>query len=192
MEITDARREDAPLIARAIMEAAGEELCSRLAGNAHTQEELKEMFTQLAASEDSQYSYRHTRIAVDSQGNPFGVCISYDGAEIKRLRRPFFTLANKTLGWNLRQSTVERLPTEADQGELYLDTLMVLPGNRHRGIGAALIDDALEKARGLGKPLGLLCEPDNEGALRLYKSKGFRREGYRKLAGIAMHHLVLE
>jgi RimJ/RimL family protein N-acetyltransferase len=59
--------------------------------------------------------------------------------------------------------------------------LMVAQGWRGRGIGRALLDEAVAWARESGiRKLELHVFPWNEPALGLYESFGFTREGYRK------------
>jgi len=59
--------------------------------------------------------------------------------------------------------------------------LMVAKSHRRLGIGRALLDEAVEWARGAGvTKLELHVFPHNEPALRLYESFGFRPEGYRR------------
>lgn len=191
MNITDAKPEDAPLIADAILEAVGKEITHNLAGERNTVEDVHGIFQRLAERGDTQYSYRNTRIARDDDGVPMGVCISYDGANLKRLRRPFFAEANSVLGWEMSDEEVEALPGETVDDEFYLDTLMTLPQFRGKGVGKALIIDAKKKAKTAGKPLGLLCDLDNYTARSLYDSVGFREHGLRPFAGHLMANLRL-
>lgn len=190
--ITDATPQDASLIADAILAAIGDELTENLAGENNTTKDVHDIFERLAARDDTQYSYRNTRIARDRDGNAMGVCISYDGADLKRLRRPFFKEANAILGWNLSDSEIEDIPGETEPDEFYLDTLMTLSQYRGRGIGKSLIMDAASKAVKTGKPLGLLCDTDNLRAERLYVSAGFKLMGQRPFAGHTMNvfHLL--
>lgn len=59
--------------------------------------------------------------------------------------------------------------------------LMVAEGHRRRGIGTALLEEAVAWARGARvRKLELHVFPWNEPALGLYESFGFEREGYRK------------
>ena len=59
--------------------------------------------------------------------------------------------------------------------------LMVAEGHRRRGLGTALLGQAVEWARASGvQKLELHVFPWNEPALALYSSFGFEREGYRK------------
>jgi RimJ/RimL family protein N-acetyltransferase len=59
--------------------------------------------------------------------------------------------------------------------------LMVAAGARRRGIGFALLAEAVTWARRVGvRKLELHVFPHNEPAIRLYERFGFVREGYRK------------
>ena len=59
--------------------------------------------------------------------------------------------------------------------------LMVAADARRQGVGRALLEAAVEWARGAGvRKLELHVFPWNEPALGLYESFGFEREGFRK------------
>ena len=59
--------------------------------------------------------------------------------------------------------------------------LMVAAGERRRGIGRALLVEAVEWAQGAGvRKLELHVFPHNEPAIRLYERFGFEREGLRR------------
>jgi RimJ/RimL family protein N-acetyltransferase len=59
--------------------------------------------------------------------------------------------------------------------------LMVAKQYRRRGIGVALLEQAVDWARGNGvEKLELHVFPHNEAAIRLYERLGFEREGYRR------------
>ena len=59
--------------------------------------------------------------------------------------------------------------------------LMVAADHRRRGIGKALLREAVEWARASGvRKLELHVFPHNEAAIALYESVGFRREGLRR------------
>lgn len=191
MTIETARPEDASLIADAILSAIGDELTDHLAGDNHTRREVHDLFMRLAARNDTQYSYLNTRIARGDDGAPMGVCISYDGADLLRLRREFFAEANHALGWEISSDEIDSLPGETEPDEFYLDTLMTLPEYRGNGVARALIADATLKARRAGKPLGLLCDKDNDRARRLYESVGLVSMGERPFAGHLMTHFQI-
>jgi RimJ/RimL family protein N-acetyltransferase len=59
--------------------------------------------------------------------------------------------------------------------------LMVAIDARRQGVGRALLDGAVEWARGAGvRKLELHVFPWNEAAIALYDAFGFEREGYRR------------
>jgi RimJ/RimL family protein N-acetyltransferase len=59
--------------------------------------------------------------------------------------------------------------------------LMVAAEYRRQGVGRALLEQAVEWARGTGiRKLELHVFPHNEPAIKLYESFGFVREGYRR------------
>jgi RimJ/RimL family protein N-acetyltransferase len=59
--------------------------------------------------------------------------------------------------------------------------LMVAAGHRRRGVGSALLGQAVAWARTAGvRKLELHVFPHNEPALMLYERFGFEREGYRR------------
>jgi putative acetyltransferase len=59
--------------------------------------------------------------------------------------------------------------------------LMVALGARRQGVGSALLEAAVDWARGAGvRKLELHVFPWNEAAIALYEKFGFEREGYRK------------
>ena len=72
----------------------------------------------------------------------------------------------------------DRHPASAHVADL---GLMVAATHRRRGIGRALLEAAVEWARGAGvRKLELHVFPHNEPAIQLYEDFGFEREGYRK------------
>jgi RimJ/RimL family protein N-acetyltransferase len=59
--------------------------------------------------------------------------------------------------------------------------LMVAAGHRRKGVGRALLEQAVEWARASGvRKLELHVFPHNEPAIKLYEGFGFIREGYRR------------
>ncbi len=59
--------------------------------------------------------------------------------------------------------------------------LMVAAGARRQGVGRALLEAAVEWARGAGvRKVELHVFPHNEPAIRLYEAFGFVQEGYRR------------
>lgn len=189
-KIIDASREDAPLIAWGVMEAVGDEIVGNMA-KGRTREDVNKVFSILAAREDSQYSYQNTRIALTPDGEKAGICVSYNGCDLKRLRRSFFEEARKILGWKISEKEVDSLPGETSGEEYYLDSLAIIPSHRGKGIGKLLIADANDKAKKANLPLGLLVADDNTNARKLYESQGFKPVGRRPFAGEMMTNMRL-
>ena len=57
------------------------------------------------------------------------------------------------------------------------------------GVASLLIQRVTEHFHGTGKPVGLLVEPENLNAKRLYESLGFRAVGYNGFFGVPMIHM---
>lgn len=187
IHITNATKEDAQLIARTVVEAVGEEITDRFAGEEHSREDVTAMFAKLASREDSQYSYLNSIKAVDADGNVAGILVSYDGGRLDDLRKAFFEEARNYLDYDLEG----KLDDETCAGELYLDSLCVFPDYRRRGIARMLIDHAVERAHSAGLKAGLLVDKKNASARRLYETIGFRQVGETPFAFELMDHLQL-
>lgn len=185
VRIVRAKREDAEDIAAAVVAAFGEELTRYIAGDKDTSAVLT-LFTELAAREDSQHSYANTLKALDSEGNAMGYIVAYDGSRLYALRKTLIEMAKSELGRELRN-----IGDETDAGEYYIDSLAVFPKYRGRGVATALINGMYERAREVGKPLGLLCEKTNQHAQKLYKSLGFKYIGETEFAGAVLNHFQL-
>ncbi|MDE5868935.1 MAG: GNAT family N-acetyltransferase, partial [Muribaculaceae bacterium] len=120
-------------------------------------------------------------------GEIAGVEISYDGADLHKLRPPFFQEAEKKIGLKIEGEPEDETGPE----EFYLDTLAVFPSFRRQGIGRRLIEAAASKAANIDKPLGLLVSKQNPTGRKLYDAVGFVPAGERPFAGEMMNHLVL-
>ena len=153
IQIENARKEDAPIIAPMIMEAMNLECCQWFAGPNHTLEEFEQLMTRLVAMEESQYSYRNTLVAIDHGAEAgrtvAGVCVSYDGALLRPLRRAFIQEALETFGIDYSD-----MGDETAAGELYIDTVCVRADYRGHGIAGQLLMATVEKAGGWD------CPPD--------------------------------
>lgn len=186
VKIIQANESHAPYIGKAITLAIGDELVKGLAGESHTPEDVLNLFISLAKRTDTQYSYLNSLVAIDENENPLGVVVSYDGADLHRLRVPFFEEAEKRIGLK-----IDGVPAdETGPEEVYLDTLAVFPPFQGKGIGRDLILSTYGKAQEIGKPLGLLVSKTNPKARSLYESVGFEEVGERPFAGEMMDHLM--
>ncbi|MDE7381201.1 MAG: GNAT family N-acetyltransferase [Muribaculaceae bacterium] len=190
--IRNARPDDAPFIAATVMGALGPELCEELGGGPDRIPVVRELFTTLAADKDSQYSYTNSFIAVNESDEPLGCVVAYDGALLHPLRLAFAREANRLLGWNVTPQEVENWADEASPDEIYIDSLYVRPEFRKQGIAIALLNHLNSIFITNPKPKGLLCEPENLRALRLYRSIGFEEAGVSHFFNTPMIHLQLK
>lgn len=184
--ICKATKEQASEIARLIMMAMTEECCLYFCGDGYGLEDFRKMMTMLVEREDSQYSYRNTLVAMDGN-RVVGVSVSYDGGKLHELRLAFIEAAKEYLGKD--HSGME---DETQAGELYLDSLAVLPEYRRQGIARALLLATKERANQLDLPyLGLLVDTDNPNGEALYASVGFQYVGDNRWGGHRMKHMIL-
>ena len=189
--ISRATKADADFIAKTIMEAIGDELCVGLAGSPENLPAVKYLFTSLAGHDKSQYSYINTIIAKTPEGENIGALIYYDGASLNHLRLAFVTGANNYLGWKITSADFEEWGDETGPEQIYLDSLYVEPDFRGQGVASSLIKWALEHSPNPGKPYGLLVEPENTNARRLYEKLGFRKVGINNFFTTPMYHMQI-
>lgn len=186
MKIVNAEISDAPLIGKTVVMAVGDEITERFA-HPRPKDDVFRLFTNLAARDDSQYSYINTLKALSDDGRPMGFIIGYDGVTLPKLRKAFFEEVRTVLGREMEGS----IPDECSPGEFYLDSLAVFPEYRGSGIARSLISAMARRAADYGKPLGLLCDKENTRARRLYDSLGFIKVGETPFADEMMDHLQI-
>lgn len=180
LNIRKATINDAPLIAKVVAMAIGEESAILYGG-----ENYMKVFEEIALLENSQYSYRNAFVA-EVDGKAAGAVVAYDGAELYPLRKTTLEIIYKHTAKELQ------IADETDSSEFYLDSLAVLPEYRGRGIGAQLILAVKDRAfNEYNKNLGLLVDFENPDAERLYQSVGFERADVKYFLGHKMWHLVL-
>lgn len=180
LNIRKATINDAPLIAKVVAMAIGEEGTRHYCGDDH-----QSVLEEIACLENSQYSYRNAIVA-EVDGFPAGAAVAYDGADLYALRdvtlNHIFNRTGKT----------HDIEDETDASEVYLDSIAVLPEYRGLGIGKRLLHALKESALNeYGKNLGLLVDFENPDAERLYKSVGFERMNVKDFLGHKMWHLVV-
>jgi len=210
IEIREATKSQAEEIARLIMTAMTDDCCLYFCGEGHGQEDMTagracsqsaeqasshrsrllaaflKMMTMLVEREDSQYSYRNALVAMD-EDRVVGTSVSYDGGCLHELRRAFIEAAKEYLG-----KDHSGMDDETQAGELYLDSLAVLPEYRRRGIARQLLMATKQRANRLGLPcVGLLVDKDNPVGEALYASVGFHYVNDSQWGGHPMKHLVL-
>ena len=186
IEIRKAIKAQASDIARLIMIAMTDDCCLHFCGVGHGLEDFYKMMTSLVEREDSQYSYRNTLVAMADE-KVVGIAVSYDGSKLHELRQAFIQAAKEYIG---KDHT--GMDDETQTGELYLDSLAVLPEYRRQGIAQHLLSATKDKADKVGLPcVGLLVDKANPAGEALYASVGFRYANDSWWGGHPMKHLVL-
>ena len=185
IEIQEATKSQAADIANLIMMAMTDDCCLYFCGEGYGLDDFRRMMTMLVGREDSQYSYKNTLVAMD--GNQVvGISVSYDGVQLHKLRRAFIEAAKEYIGKDHSD-----MDDETQAGELYLDSLAVLPEYRRQGIARKLLLATKERANRLGLPcVGLLVDKDNSDGEALYSSVGFRYLNDNHWGGHPMKHLI--
>ena len=104
-----------------------------------------------------------------------------------QLRQAFIQAAKEYIG-----KDHSSMDDETQAGELYLDSLAVLPEFRRQGIAQRLLNATKGKADKMGLPcVGLLVDKGNPVGEALYASVGFRYMNASWWGGHPMKHLVL-
>ena len=185
-EFRRAAKEQSADIARLIMMAMTDDCCLYFCGDGYGLEDFYGMMTRLVEREDSQYSFKNTLVAMDGD-KVVGISVSYDGGKLHTLRKAFIESAKKYVG---KDHT--GMDDETQAGELYLDSLAVLPAYRRHGIARQLLLATKERADSMGLPaVGLLVDKGNPIGEALYASLGFRYVNDCSWGGHSMKHLVL-
>ncbi len=186
IEITSATKKQSAVIARMIMMAMTDECCLYFCHEGYGLDDFYAMMTRLVERQDSQYSYKNTLVAMDN-GQVVGIAVSYDGGCLHTLRRAFVEAAKESLG-----NDHSGMDDETQAGELYLDSLAVLPAYRRHGIARRLLLATKERANRMGLPcVGLLVDQGNTAGEALYAAVGFRYANDNQWGGHPMKHLIL-
>ena len=184
--IRAARKDEATAIARLIMTAMTDECCLHFCGKGHGLADFEQMMTKLVEQEDSQYSYCNTLVEIEEE-RVVGIAVSYDGGRLHELRRAFIDAAKRYLG-----KDHSGMADETQAGELYLDSLAVVPAYRRQGIARRLLLATKKRATELGLPcVGLLVDKANPAGKALYTAVGFRYQNDSAWGGHPMEHWTL-
>ena len=155
-----------------------------LESNDITYEQLHESMTEVAASEQTIYSYENTYVA-EVDGKVIGAMCAYDGANYQRLKQPIVDVLGPDSGFAQLKET--------EAGEFYLDSVGVLEEYRGRGIASKLFAAQIDRARSLGnKVAGLIVDVDKPKAETLYTRLGFRHLDNKDFFGHPMKHMIIE
>ena len=154
-----------------------------LESNGVTYEQLHKSMTDVAASENTIYSYENTFVA-EVEGKVIGAMCAYDGADYQRLKQPIVDILGADSGFAQLKET--------EAGEFYLDSVGVLEEYRGRGIASKLFAAQLERAKVLGhKVAGLIVDVDKPQAEALYTRLGFTYLDDKDFFGHMMKHMVI-
>lgn len=179
ISVRPARREDAAVIARAVAMAIGDEAALR----AYCGDDYLAVLTEVARRKGTQYGWQYALVA-EVEGVTAGAVVGYDGALLGVLREGTFAVLQEKIG---RTPTI---PDECEVGEVYLDSVGVLPAFRGLGVGRALVAAFCEKAFTEGhERVGLIVDYANPTAEKLYTALGFERVGTKLFFGHRMWHL---
>ena len=186
VEIQEATKNQAAEIANLIMMAMTDECCLYFCGEGCGLDDFRKMMISLVEADVSQYSYKNTFVAIVS-GKVVGISVCYDGGRLRKLRRAFITAAKKYIG-----KDHSGMDDETQAGELYLDSLAVLPEYRRMGIAKRLVSATKKRAERTHLPcVGLLVDKDNPEGEAFYTSIGFRYVNDNQWGGHPMKHLIL-
>jgi ribosomal protein S18 acetylase RimI-like enzyme len=136
-------------------------------------------------TENNQYSY-HNCLVAESEGKVTGAINCYDGGELEKLRQPVIDYIRANFNPTFAPEN------ETREGEIYIDSLGVLPEWQGKGIATMLLSHLIEEqVEKKGRTLGLIVEAGNENARGLYIKLGFSCVGIRSFAGKQFEHLQI-
>ena len=181
ISIRKARKNEASQIAELFMLAwPVDEI---IESNGITYEQLHESMTEVAASEQTIYSYENTYVA-EVNCKIVGAMCAYDGADYQRLKQPIVDILGPNSGFAQLKET--------EEGEFYLDSVGVHEEYRNKGIGSKLFAVQIERAKSLGhKVVGLIVDEDKPQAEALYRRLGFKHLDNKDFFGHPMKHMVI-
>ena len=142
LAFSPATADDARFVARHVLEALHWHMYDEPL-NAEQRQAWDELTT-VCRRDDVLYSYKHALLAKIG-GEPVGLILAYDGANYHPLRTRTFALLPAFAGMD-----VDSMEDEAVAGEYYIDSLAVAPSQRGKGVGAALLAQAVAQAAQLG------------------------------------------
>lgn len=185
IQIEKAQKHQALTIARLIMQAMNYDCCMNFMGAGYTLDDFERVMTTMVLREDTQYSYRNTMVAIDADGGFAGICVSYDGAQLHKLREPFIDAMKQNFNRDY-----SGIADETGPGELYIDSLAVNEMYRGNGIATKLLKAQMAKAHDMGLPAtGLLVDKCNPKAEKLYSRLGFHFVENAVWGGHEMKHM---
>lgn len=179
IELRKATSSDCSFIAKMIMMA--------LHITEEDNERLYNHMVELVEDKHTLYYWERCTIACDDN-MPVGLCLAYDGVDYPERREYSFSFVCKD-GKPVSDNNTDLLvqPDESGWGEMYIDSLAVIPEYRGNGIGRMMLKDALKRSVKLALMPTILVNPNNEPALKLYKSLGFEYGEEMEVFGTLYH-----
>lgn len=182
MIVRKANIEDAPLIARCVLDAVGVHDF-----DSDRDKALLEAIESECMRTDSLYSYTHSKIA-ELKEEAVGCVVAYPGDIYPEERKNTWERINAAIGDGSSNSS----DYETGKGEYYLDTLVVLPQYRGQGFGKLLVKAAVEQARKDGyDKIKLIAEADHPHLVAYYESMGFKYEANLIFLGEQYYKMAL-
>lgn len=181
IEIRKAVAKDAAQIAP-IMLLAMEEIVYFFLGE-NNKEKAIAFLEEHIAKPANQYSFENIIVA-ENDGVISGQICLYAGAELQKLRTPILRYLEE------KYDNLLDLEKEAQDGEIYIDTLAVSPDAQGKGIGKMLLLYAIDYYVTMRQQvLGLLVDKENPDAKKLYLKIGFKAVGHLEIFEKEMEHL---
>ncbi|MGY3724250.1 Acetyltransferase (GNAT) family protein [Granulicatella balaenopterae] len=150
---------------------------------------FQRMMFEAMLDDSFRYSLKNCLVC-EQDGKIAGAVYGYPGKVEPKIDLPFTNLYQK---YNLHTTKPFFEDSETFAGEWYLDSLVVHPEFRGRGIGSRLIHATQELAQQSGEHIiGLNCDINNSKANKLYQALGFRHHSERKLATHHYSHMQWE
>ncbi len=181
IKIRKAQSEDFENIARCLWPALSDLLNYYISENASLNgQTILKMFIEM---ESNQYSYQNCVVAVDGD-KIVGAINAYKGSHLQLLRQPIINYFEQ-----LNLCSIEIEPETTD-GEYYIDSIGIIESYRGKGIAGELIKHIQTiNVKNTNLKLGLLVDPENDSAIKLYTRLGFENIGFKKLLGKKMYHM---
>ena len=89
-----------------------------------------------------------------------------------------FGVVIQALSGGVRQGFVAFYDNDEEKRRAYVSLLAVRPEARRKGIGRRLLNEACRRSAAAGmEKIGLEVDPENTGAVRIYKNEGFAEKG---------------
>lgn len=141
-------------------------------------EDTRDMVAHVFSKRGNLYSFQHARMA-EVNGSAAGMLLGYDW----RFKQEQTLVTGMLMLGRIRVTRLGMLPAflsgasnigRVDEGEFFISNIAAVPAFQGRGVGAALLNDAAQRARSRGaNALVLEVKESNRRAVRFYEKHGF-------------------